>query len=512
MLLPTHCHYLASIRYLACGAAALLLLGCEQRSQTTGKLPLSEVAIAPSETWEVMYIGEAKVGFGSMTVKTVEVENQKHLEIHSKNELTFDRFGQTITLNFDVTSIEKPDGTPLSFSATQKVGPSTSTSSGTWKDGNVTIEASTLGKKETKTIAWQPEFGSIFAKEQTLERQPLQPGEERKLMALFPLMNKLGELRFKAGEYENTKLLDGEAKLLKVDCTEIIGNERIGATLWVNDKGQIQKQYLPQLKQTSYRTTKEIAIGKNTGPKFDLGDSTIVKIDKVLNRPHQYQTIKYKATLPEGEIADVFVDCPAQSVKLIDEHTAELTVQAIRPTVPKKLASADTPPTDDDLASNSLVQSDDKLIVQMAKFVAADEKDPWKLAIELESYVRGTIKTKNFSQAFASAAEVAQTKEGDCTEHAVLLAALCRARGIPARGAMGLVYYPAGGGFAYHMWTEVWIADRWVPLDATLGKGGIGAAHLKIAQSNLKGADAYSAFLPVFRVLGQLKLEIVEAK
>jgi transglutaminase-like putative cysteine protease len=62
------------------------------------------------------------------------------------------------------------------------------------------------------------------------------------------------------------------------------------------------------------------------------------------------------------------------------------------------------------------------------------------------------------------------------------------------------------------MWTEAWIKDRWIPLDATLGRGGIGAAHLKLAHSNLKGADAYSAFLPVFRVLGQLKLEVVEVE
>ena len=40
----------------------------------------------------------------------------------------------------------------------------------------------------------------------------------------------------------------------------------------------------------------------------------------------------------------------------------------------------------------------------------------------------------------ATAAEVARSREGDCTEHAVLLAALARARGIPARVAMGLVY------------------------------------------------------------------------
>ena len=46
--------------------------------------------------------------------------------------------------------------------------------------------------------------------------------------------------------------------------------------------------------------------------------------------------------------------------------------------------------------------------------------------------------------------------------------------------------------FGYHMWTEVYVDKRWIPVDATLAAGGIGAAHLKIAQSNLQGASAFS--------------------
>jgi hypothetical protein len=146
----------------------------------------------------------------------------------------------------------------------------------------------------------------------------------------------------------------------------------------------------------------------------------------------------------------------------------------------------------------------------MASAVAPRESDDWRLAQALEAHVHQIIEAKNFSQAFASAAEVAETLEGDCTEHAVLLAALCRARNIPARVAIGLVYYPAQQGFAYHMWNEVWIKDRWIPLDATLGLGGIGAGHLKLAESSLHGATAYSAFFPVFRVIGRLTIEVVE--
>jgi transglutaminase-like putative cysteine protease len=208
----------------------------------------------------------------------------------------------------------------------------------------------------------------------------------------------------------------------------------------------------------------------------------------------------------------VFVSGGSQQVRTVDDHTLEITVQAIRPDQPAAMLAPDPKPAAGDLESNSLIQSDAPKVAAMAAQVAPDETDPWKLACALESHVRRSIRSKNFSQAFATAAEVAESLEGDCTEHAVLLAALCRARKIPARVAIGLVYYPQAQGFAYHMWNEVWIGDRWVPLDGTLGQGGIGAAHLKLAHSDLRGASAYSAFLPVFRVLGQLKLEVTSVE
>ena len=100
-----------------------------------------------------------------------------------------------------------------------------------------------------------------------------------------------------------------------------------------------------------------------------------------------------------------------------------------------------------------------------------------------------TLTESDFSTAFASAA-------------------MARAAKIPAQVAMGLVYYQKA--HACHMWTEVQIDGRWIPLDGTLGKGGIGAAHLKVAHSNLKSASPYAGFLPVLKIIGRLEIEIEE--
>ena len=127
----------------------------------------------------------------------------------------------------------------------------------------------------------------------------------------------------------------------------------------------------------------------------------------------------------------------------------------------------------------------------------------------LERYVFQAIRRKDYSQAFATAAEVARSA-GDCKMHAVYLAAMARALGIPSRVAIGLVYLSSTQSFDYHMWTELYIDGRWIGLDGTMAKGGIGGGHLKLADSSFDGVAAYSSFLPVMKVLGRLRVEVLE--
>ncbi len=74
---------------------------------------------------------------------------------------------------------------------------------------------------------------------------------------------------------------------------------------------------------------------------------------------------------------------------------------------------------------------------------------------------------------------------------------------------MGLVYIEQSSSFGYHMWTEVFIGGDWYALDGTIGQGSIGAGHIKIADGSLKGVDANSTFLPIFKVIGKLTVEVV---
>ena len=193
-------------------------------------------------------------------------------------------------------------------------------------------------------------------------------------------------------------------------------------------------------------------------------------------------------------------------VKKTGKETGELTITAAP--IPEKATVQAV--GDEFIAASQYLQRDDDLVQQHAQKAAGDATDPAQIARRMEQYVQKTLTKKDFSTAMASAGEVAKTLQGDCTEHAVLLAAMLRAKGIPSRVAVGLVYVDSLSAFGGHMWTEANLNGQWIPLDATLGRGGIGAAHIKLSDSSLSddGPAAISSFAPLMLVIGQLKIDV----
>lgn len=93
----------------------------------------------------------------------------------------------------------------------------------------------------------------------------------------------------------------------------------------------------------------------------------------------------------------------------------------------------------------------------------------WQL-LDLEAHVNAYVTDPTYVNGFDIASVVASTRSGDCTEYAVLLAALARALGLPARVMIGTVVMASESEVraAGHAWTEVWQDDAWHSLDAAL--------------------------------------------
>ncbi len=146
------------------------------------------------------------------------------------------------------------------------------------------------------------------------------------------------------------------------------------------------------------------------------------------------------------------------------------------------------------------IQSDAPAIRAKAKEVAGDNRDAVAVARKLVSWTFAAL-DKEPTASYPTALDVLKNMKGDCNEHAVLLAALARAAGIPAKIAVGLVHL--NGAFYYHAWNEFYL-NGWVPVDATFGEFPASALHLKLAEGEL-GQQT-----DVLGVVGRIGIRVLE--
>lgn len=95
---------------------------------------------------------------------------------------------------------------------------------------------------------------------------------------------------------------------------------------------------------------------------------------------------------------------------------------------------------------------------------------------ELSRFVDQFIETKSLERGLDLPSQTAVSRSGDCTEHALLLVALARFFGYPARDISGLVVIAPLGeapktAFG-HAWAEVHDGKGWRRVDAALNSGG----------------------------------------
>jgi transglutaminase-like putative cysteine protease len=235
-------------------------------------------------------------------------------------------------------------------------------------------------------------------------------------------------------------------------------------------------------------------------------EQTLLRPDVPLPRPRSLDRLLLRLSAKDRSIPFPDFSSVRQRVTSQDDGVLVLEIRRVSP-APQEGA---VPPSPASSAPSATIESDDAAVIELAASLVGDERDPWLRALRLERGVYEHISKKSFGVAFASAAEVCRNRTGDCSEHAVLLAGVCRAAGLPARVAMGLVYL--GGIFGGHAWTEVWIDDGWVALDATVGLGAVDATHIRFGVSDLAGLGMGVEMYASMMGLSNLDIEVLETE
>jgi hypothetical protein len=473
-----------------------------------GCTPSAAPQPASNERWETHHIGGDKLGYSVTRWEPIQQDDTELVRWSLDMRQIVLRFGDRVTQQMSCESVETPNGEVMNCCWSMDSGGTRVSAVAERSGDSMTITTRSRGAKRTQQIHWEPSWRGYFAVEQSLRQSPIKPGQRRNMRALVPILNQVAETTLEALRVESTQLRTRVEELTRVECSQVLSDGNVvRSTLWVDAEGAIHKTELRAANQISFATDRETALAED-GETVDLGQQTVVNVNWDDGDLHAKKRVTYRVQLRDGDPTEVFSEGVSQTVRADTERSAHVSVQAVRPDTQVDNARQ-SKPQDADLSSSELIQADDPKIVALAGTVAETETDAWLIATALESLVHGYVRNRDYTQGLATASDVVQTRQGDCTEYAVLLAALCRSRGIPARVAIGLVYYRPASGFAFHMWNEVWIENRWIPLDATLGMGGTGGGHLKVTESAMDGTSDLASFLPVLSVVNKLQIDVI---
>lgn len=262
---------------------------------------------------------------------------------------------------------------------------------------------------------------------------------------------------------------------------------------------------------------------------------TFVRPDRPIESPRRVRQGVYRLRLetPGGtDLADVVPTLGVQTART--QRTASSDAGLV---VTVDLTKSDEPETDepDDVDLQPYLQASRYLDFESdeVQTLAGTWRQSWNRAStespepsgdaaraeSLRRLVADHLGDKNLGTVLGSASEAAAGGAGDCTEHAVLLAALLRTQKIPSRIAVGLVYAESFAGerdlFAYHMWTQALLEEgdhrRWVDLDATLPQDTpFDATHILFATSPLAEEGVPLLGTGVEAIFGRLEIEVLE--
>jgi transglutaminase-like putative cysteine protease len=256
---------------------------------------------------------------------------------------------------------------------------------------------------------------------------------------------------------------------------------------------------------------------KKTTGKADLTSIALIVPKVPLKNPANASRAVYRLTLkndkpfsfdlPQTDMQKVLAKGPNYlDVQITRQSTKAFANQPSQP-VPQKLRQY--------LRSSLYLDWKNPALKAAAQGIRVDSQNPWDLARALWKYANQTISTKDLGVYFDTASKVLASRRGDCTEHAVLLAALARARGLPSRIVTGLVQVSglAGRGtvFGYHAWTEVWINGQWISLDAAMNQAPADVSHIALGVSALNSSDpAADTAGGLLQVIGNLEIEVLQ--
>jgi hypothetical protein len=452
---------------------------------------------AESETeWLSVLLAGRKVGHARFDRETTADS------VTTRQRLFFElgRSGISVSMSTDETQVETPDGTPVSFVSSSTISGLEMRVEGKRIDGDrFAVKSGAAGALRDSEIIWPA--GALLAHgiESKLLELGLKPGAHAELLMFQPLLQDAVTLKHEVVGPTKLDLPEGEIELTEVRQTVGFPGGEMISRAWMDDQLKVHKVTMDVMGQTLELVACDQTCAEAPNQPAEILTTSLVAAPRQLA---DSELDKPLAIELRSEVAlDGWPGVDGQKLVDLGGNRYHLTTRngndgdAMRPT------------DAGDLASTDWLDYDTPAVKALLDGIELDSPADRRMR-SLQDRVSEHITEKNLRVGYASAGDAARLREGDCTEHALLLAALGRAAGVPTRVVNGLAYTSDFGGgphFVPHAWVAAWTGKHWQAFDAALP----GKSQLRIAVHADDG-DPWR-FYQGLEVFGRMKVERIEA-
>ena len=427
------------------------------------------------------------------------------IETVTELSLELERSGERLPLMSRQSTLETEDGRPLSFTNWIDTGGTSQTVTGRVVDGRLDI-VRTLGSDgdeasaSTESMPWPKDAVLAEGARMAAVAAGSAAGASYRVSVFDLDALRAIPVHTQVRGLQTIDVHDRSLQAISTHQRFDFGGSTLEMELWLDPRTFLPHRLrMPMLGVEMEMLACDESCATAPNQVADVLAATSVASPRALSRSERAAPLVYS----------MVIDTPAPSIDTIvpgqlRSHDGEQLLITVEPDGDSRLS-----PTAEDTRATRWLQSDHPELVELADSLVGRSTRPASVMRKLERGVARQLTTKSLRIGYASALEAARLKEGDCTEHALLLAALARARGIPARVATGLAYAPSFSGrddvFVPHAWVYAWVDGHWRGYDAALPSFGSGHLALDIGDG-----DPFNFYSDV-SLLGRLSIRSITA-
>ena len=363
---------------------------------------------------------------------------------------------------------------------------------GVLQDKILTLFTYQLGSEQKIDLPLEKESTLSLGLLKALNHEDLKPGDSRTFHVFDPATMTQRPVKVVVLTEETIPIMGHQKKAKKVSV-HFMGVPQFA---WIGEDGTVLKEE-GSLGIGLEQVTKDEALNKMTLSRGeDLIEVVSLPANKIL--PHVSRLQELKIKIDGIENGESFLNGGRQSLKNKILTIRKESVSNLPSSIKGEMVFEDGKTY---LESTLFIQSDHPEIQAKAREMVSTDDPTLVKAKRLVTWVNKNIQ-KRPVLSVPNALETLHHRMGDCNEHAVLLAALARASGIPAQVEAGLVYQK--GRFYYHAWNVLYLG-AWITTDAVMDQLPSDVTHIRFVRGTERQID-------LVQMIGRVRLEILAAQ